>query len=101
MEILHSGLDDLFLFVALVVIFCLTLSTFRTTDNIMNILRQAAFTAIIAMGEFFVILIGQMDMSITSIIGMVSIFFAGFVVKIGLPIWLAIALVIVMAASSA
>lgn len=34
----------LFLFVALVAIFSLTLSTFRTTDNIMNILRQAAFT---------------------------------------------------------
>ncbi len=88
----------LFLFVALVVIFSLTLSTFRTTDNIMNILRQAAFTAIIAMGEFFVILIGQMDMSISSIIGMVSIFFAGFVVKMGMPVWIAIALVVAMAA---
>lgn len=88
----------LFLFVVLVVIFSLTLSTFRTTDNIMNILRQASFTAIIAMGEFFVILIGQMDMSISSIIGMVSIFFAGFVVKMGIPIWIAFLLVIAMSA---
>lgn len=88
----------LFLLIALVVIFSITLSTFRTSDNLMNILRQTAFTAIIAMGEFFVILIGQMDMSISSTIGMVSIFFAGFVVKMGMPIWIAIILVLLMSA---
>ncbi|MBP7106344.1 MAG: ABC transporter permease [Spirochaetota bacterium] len=88
----------LFLLIALVVIFSITLSTFRTSDNLMNILRQTAFTAIIAMGEFFVILIGQMDMSISSTIGMVSIFFAGFVVKMGIPIWIAIILVLLMSA---
>jgi ribose transport system permease protein len=48
------------------------------------------------MGEFFVILIGQMDMSISAIIGMASIFFAGFVVKMGLPIWMAILIVLVI-----
>jgi ribose transport system permease protein len=86
----------LILLLALVLICSLLLSKFRTTSNIMNILRQASFTAIIAMGEFFVILIGQMDMSISAIIGMASIFFAGFVVKIGLPIWLAILIVLVI-----
>lgn len=44
----------------------------------MNVLRQASFVAIIAMGEFFVILIGEMDMSISSTIGMVSIFLQDF-----------------------
>lgn len=87
----------LILFVALVVIFSLTSSTFRTTGNIMNVLRQASFIAIIAMGEFFVILTGQMDMSISSIIGLVSIFFAGFAVTMGIPVWIAIVLVILMA----
>lgn len=86
----------LLLLIALVLICGLTLSKFRTMGNIMNILRQASFTAIIAMGEFFVILTGQMDMSISSIIGMSSIFFAGFVVKLGMPMWLAIALVLAM-----
>jgi ribose transport system permease protein len=84
----------LILLLALVLICSLSLSRFRTTNNIMNILRQASFTAIIAMGEFFVILIGQMDMSISASIGMASIFFAGFVVKLGLPIWLAILIVL-------
>ena len=77
-----------FLFIVLFILCCFN-SNFRTYTNIMNVLRQASFVAIIAMGEFFVILIGEMDMSISSIIGMVSIFFAGFVVKNNWPIWLA------------
>ncbi len=96
----ESFLQDwmiLILFVALVVIFSLVSSTFRTTNNIMNVLRQASFIAIIAMGEFFVILTGRMDMSLSSIIGMVSIFFAGFAVTMGMPVWLAIVLVMLMA----
>jgi ribose transport system permease protein len=86
-----------FLFIVLFALCCLN-SNFRTTTNIMNVLRQASFVAIIAMGEFFVILIGEMDMSISSIIGMVSIFFAGFVVNTGMPIWLSFLIVILMSA---
>lgn len=85
----------LFLFILLFVLCCFN-SNFRTPANIMNVLRQASFVAIIAMGEFFVILIGEMDMSITSTIGMVSIFFAGFVVNMGVPIPIAFLLVIMM-----
>ncbi len=86
-----------FLFVALFAICCLN-SNFRTPTNIMNVLRQASFVAIIAMGEFFVILIGEMDMSISSIIGMVSILFAGFTVNNGWPIWVCILIVVVTSA---
>jgi len=86
-----------FLFIALFAICCLN-SNFRTTTNIMNVFRQASFVAIIAMGEFFVILIGEMDMSISSTIGMVSIFFASFTVTRGYPIWLSFIIVIGMSA---
>jgi ribose transport system permease protein len=87
----------LILFVVMVTIFALTSPAFRTTNNVMNVLRQASFIAIIAMGEFFVILTGQMDMSISSIIGMVSIFFAGFAVSMGMPVWIAVVLALLMA----
>ena len=87
----------LFLFVALVVISFILNPQFRTTSNIMNILRQASFLSIIAMGEFFVILVGHMDMSITSIIGMTSIFLAGFVVNDGISLGLALLMVFFMA----
>ena len=86
----------LLLFLVLFAICCIN-PNFRTTNNIMNVLRQASFIAIIAMGQFFVILTGNMDMSITSIIGMVSIFFAGFAVNVGMPVWFAVVLVMLMA----
>ena len=85
------------LFVVLFALCCIFSSDFRTTNNIMNILRQASFVAIIAMGEFFVILLGEMDMSISSTIGTASIFFAGFVVKMGIPVFPAMILVVLMA----
>jgi ribose transport system permease protein len=87
----------LILFVFMVALFSILSPTFRTPNNILNIIRQASFIAIVAMGEFFVILTGNMDMSVSSIIGLVSIFFAGFVVTMGIPVWLAIILVIIMA----
>jgi len=88
----------LFLFIALFVICFFADSRFRTTTNIMNVLRQASFVAIISLGQFFVILTGRMDMSISATIGMVSIFFAGFVVKLGMPVWTAILLVTMISA---
>ena len=96
---LKSFLSDwmiLILFVALVTICMITMSKFRDPKNLFNIIRQASFIAIIAMGEFFVILTGNMDMSISAIIGLVSIFFAGFVVTMGAPVWLALIVVILM-----
>lgn len=88
----------LFLFAVLVFISIFAIPKFGTTDNLMNILRQASFLSIIAMGEFFVILIGHMDMSITSIIGMTSIFVAGFTVKMGIPLAVSMLLVFLMSA---
>lgn len=87
----------LFIFIVMFIICSLFINKFFTTDNLMNILRQQSFLAIIALGEFFVILTGQMDMSIGSIIGMVSIFFAGFVADMGMSIGLALVLVFAMA----
>ena len=84
-----------FLFIVLFLLCCLN-KNFRTSTNILNVVRQASFLAIIAMGEFFVILIGEMDMSISSIIGTTSILFAGMVVNNQLPIWLAFITVIIL-----
>lgn len=95
-----SFLEDwmiLFLFIIMVVVFSIINPTFRTPTNILNVVRQASFIAIVAMGQFFVILTANMDMSITSIIGMVSIYFAGFAVRLGLPLGVSIILVLLMA----
>ncbi|MFA5467429.1 MAG: ABC transporter permease [Sphaerochaetaceae bacterium] len=86
----------LILFIGLFLISFLSLPKFRTTGNIMNILRQASFISIIALGEFFVVLIANMDMSITSIIGMTSIYFAGMVANSGVPVFWAMLIVLLM-----
>jgi ribose transport system permease protein len=87
----------LFLFIILFILCSVFVNNFFTTDNVMNILRQIAFLAIVSLGEFFVILTGNMDMSIGSIIGMVSVFFAGFVAKSNMSIELAMVIVFVFA----
>ncbi|HZJ68616.1 MAG TPA: ABC transporter permease [Candidatus Eisenbacteria bacterium] len=84
-----------FLFIVVFGLCCLH-PNFRTTTNIMNILRQASFIAIIALGEFFVILVSNMDMSITSTINMVSILFAGLVVNNQLSVGLSMGVVFLM-----
>ena len=40
---------------------------FLTTDNLLNVARQSAFTAILAVGQTFVILTGGIDLSIAAI----------------------------------
>ena len=54
-----------FLFIVLFILCCFN-SNFRTYTNIMNVLRQASFVAIIAMGEFFVYRIVVVPFSVCS-----------------------------------
>ncbi len=86
----------LFLFIFLLVICSIFIPSFASTNNILNVFRQVSFLAIVALGEFFVILTGQMDMSIGSMVGMASCFLAGFVVNSGMNIWLAGAIALLM-----
>ncbi|WP_368043598.1 ABC transporter permease, partial [uncultured Flavonifractor sp.] len=60
---------------------------FLSGSNLLNLLRQTAYTAIAAIGMYFVILIGGIDLSIGAtiqIIGMVSIT----MLINGVPVWL-------------
>ncbi len=67
--------------IAVLIIILLILSPmlsefFASSSNILNLLRQTAYTAIAAIGMYFVILIGGIDLSIGStiqIVGMTSI----------------------------
>lgn len=87
----------LFLFILLLTVCSLFIPNFASANNILNVFRQVSFLAIVALGEFFVILTGNMDMSIGSMVGMVSCFLAGFVVNSGMNIWLALFLTLLMA----
>lgn len=74
-----SKYEQLALLLSLVVL-CIISSilspVFLTGNNLMNVLRSASLTAIAAIGYMFVILIGEMDLSVGSIqavVGIVSV----------------------------
>ena len=46
---------------------------FLTTNNIANVLRQNAFTAVLAAGMTFVIVAGAIDLSVGSIVGLTGV----------------------------
>jgi len=74
----------------LVVIFLAWRSPFfLTTDNLIVVARQASLALIIAVGMTFVILTGGIDLSVGSIVALVSILTGEFMVSLQLPVMLA------------
>src|SRR5437899_12204820 len=81
------------IFVALL-IECVVLSamsdSFLTVGNLSNVLRQNAFTSILAAGMTFVILTGGIDLSVGSVVGVTGVVCADLLTR-GVPIPAAIA----------
>jgi ribose transport system permease protein len=65
-----QGVSALLPLVVVAIFFTLTSDNFLTTDNTMNILRQAAVYAIMATGMTFVLLTGGVDLSQGSVLAM-------------------------------
>lgn len=59
-------------FCLLFLVFAFLSPQFRSSDNIRNLLRQIAPTLIIGMGQAFVLITGNIDLSIGSVVGMSS-----------------------------
>src|SRR6202045_4008016 len=60
--------------------------SFWTYNNITNLLRQGAMTAILAIGETFVIITGGIDLSVGAVVGFTSVVIAWLLTH-GYPIW--------------
>jgi ribose transport system permease protein len=70
---LRRGLSRSAIFVALAVecvVLAASTDAFFTVDNLSNVLRQNAFTAILAAGMTFVILTAGIDLSVGSVVGL-------------------------------
>lgn len=63
--------------------------SFWTYNNITNLLRQGAMTAILAVGETFVIITAGIDLSVGAVVGFTSVIIAVLLTH-GFPIWAAI-----------
>ena len=60
---------------------------FLTFDNLMNVFRQSAVNALLALGQLLVIVTAGIDLSVGSILGLACVV-AALMMKAGLPGWL-------------
>lgn len=79
------------LLVMMITFSCLSPRAFPTVSNLLNVLNNAALSAIIAGGLTAVVIVGDFDMSIAYVASFAGVFVCGLMVKQGLPVWLAIA----------
>lgn len=80
---------------ALIVIFSIALPrTFPTVVTVQAILTSTAITAILALAEMLVVIVGEFDLSIGNMVGLQSILAIGFIVRSHLPWGLAVACVL-------
>lgn len=80
------------------VIFQLLNPVFLSPANLSNLLMQSAPVGVIALGIVFVLLVGEIDLSVGSVSGLSAAVFAVLSVQHGLPIAVAILLAVVVGA---
>ena len=96
MNILFS-LTLLGLLLVLWLLLGLSTASFWTPNNISNLLRQGAMTAILAVGQTFVIITAGIDLSVGAVVGFASVTVAWLLAN-GVPLWPAMALTLLMGA---
>ncbi|MBY5358285.1 ABC transporter permease [Rhizobium leguminosarum] len=69
--------------------------SFWTPLNISNLLRQGAMTAILSLGQTFVIITAGIDLSVGAIVGFCTVIIA-WLLQAGVPLWAAIVLTLLM-----
>ena len=74
----------IFAVIVLIIILSLMVEQFLTMTNIMNVLRQMSMVAIIAVGIFFVMVGGGIDISVGSIVGLITVVMATGISKMGI-----------------
>ena len=89
------GLTLLGLLLALWLALGLSTAAFWTPNNISNLLRQGAMTAILAVGQTFVIITAGIDLSVGAIVGFTSVIIA-WLLQAGVPLWASILLTLLI-----
>jgi ribose transport system permease protein len=92
---------DLVLFViavAIFVFFALTTKTFLREFNLFNILRNISLISIVAVGMTYVLIAGEIDLSVGSVYGVLTVIMGMLVVAFGLSPWVAMPIAILAGA---
>ena len=85
------------MFVALFLFFSIVTERFFNHSNLLTVLRQVSMYGIAAIGMTFVILTSGIDLSVGSIISIVGIVCAYLMVNLGMSMWIAIPLTLLLA----
>ncbi|CAN7399926.1 ABC transporter permease [Rhizobium sp. LjRoot98] len=80
------GLTLLGLLLFLWLLLGLSTTSFWTSNNISNLLRQGSMTAILAVGQTFVIITAGIDLSVGAVVGFSSVTVA-WLLQQGVPLW--------------
>lgn len=75
------NIAPVFTLIVLLIFFSVQAPSFRTVDNMMNILSQVSITGIIAVGLTFVILTAEIDLSVAAIANAIGITVAFFTIQ--------------------
>ncbi|WP_341730114.1 multiple monosaccharide ABC transporter permease [Brooklawnia sp.] len=89
----QSGI--LLAFVVIVVLFSVMNPSFLSPGNITNIVLQYSYVLVLATGMLFVIVLGQIDLSVGSVVAVTGALSAVLVIKMGMPWWVGILAAIV------
>lgn len=84
----QSGI--LIAFVAIVVVLSFMQPTFLSPSNLTNIVLQYSYILVLAIGMLFVIVLGQIDLSVGSLVAVAGAVSAVLVVRQGLPWWVGV-----------
>ncbi len=77
----------IYILLGLFVLLSFTAQNFLTLNNMVNVFRQSAIYGILAAGEFFVIISGMIDLSISSTAALAGILFAMIIKAGGIAMW--------------
>src|SRR5262249_48152934 len=76
--------------------FSLASPLFLTRDNLLNMVRNIAFTGIVAVGMSYLLIAGEIDLSVGSTYGFLTMVMGTLVAKLGIDPWLASAAIIIL-----
>lgn len=81
---------------AFFIVFSVFAEGFLSADNLLTIMQQVAILGIVAVGMTYVMIAGEIDLSVGSMYGLLGIVLAHLVTGIGVPVWGALVIVIVL-----
>ena len=79
-----------------IILFSANSDKFLTVSNMTNVMRTAAFTMIVSIGQAFLIIAGSWDISVGAVFSVGGVAAAALMSYYGFPIWLAVILALVI-----